>query len=419
MNNLLKIGVATFIALSTMKATELHLSSFATVGGAISNKEYNYQRFINNNGTLRADSVFGVQSDIQFNDNLSATLQGKIAQSAKNDNNLDATVAWAFLAYRPTNDWLIRAGKVRAPLYLNSQNMDIGVTYDMLRLPNEVYSLSPADDGIGAIVTKSFSFDDGELLVDAFYGVIDTPYRVYIRDDLFMYGGFKKGVNFRDIEIKTAGMALTYENNFGDKFRAGFYKSNIKYKNSEGLAGNFSLQQPSALFQSFGIKFPFYQPYGALDKDEVIAFTVGFDYGFDNGYRVVSEYAMRNMVDADTGPNAQSYYITLLKKVENWMPYITFAKLTTKDNVKNLFFTLNSDPVNQFIPVNRQYADFVVASEQKSYTIGTSYSISPSQKIKIEYMRTKIGDVSNFLLDNPDIRNEAINVYSISYNISF
>ena len=56
---------------------------------------------------------------------------------ALNDNRYEGSVSWAFLSYRPTNDWLIRAGKQRTPLYLYSETVDVGVTYDFARLPTE------------------------------------------------------------------------------------------------------------------------------------------------------------------------------------------------------------------------------------------------------------------------------------------
>lgn len=413
--------------LGSAQAVDAQLSAFGTIGGTISDKGYNYQRFINDEGTLKRDSVFGVQTDIAFDDHWSATLQGKIAPKDDSDSGWEPSVSWAFLSYRPTNDWLIRAGKVRAPLYLNSQNMSVGVTYDVARLPYEVYSVSPSDDGIGVIVTKSFEDDDGEIMVDAFYGVIKASYRVFMRDDLSSlsaYGGMPKGASFLDLDITSTGLSITKETDAGNRFRAGVYKSKVKYQNGLGLAGNFVLQNPNPMLQLItgNPLFPYYQPDGALDKNDVLAFTVGMDYGFGNGYRVVSELAIRNMVNADTGPNAQSGYITIMKKIDQWTPYATIAGIRTKDNVKNLYNNLNSDPINQVLPINRQFADYAVATEEKSYTIGTSYTITPLQKIKAEWMHVNIGSVSNFLIDSPGdqaITNTSLNIYTLSYSVAF
>ena len=422
MNHYLKVIGSTFAITSSLFAIDIDVSGFGTIGGAISDKPYTYQRFINDEGTIKSNSLLGAQTDISLNKQWKITIQGKIAPSKDSDEGWDLSVPWAFLSYRPTNDWLIRIGKVRAPLYLNSQNMDIGVTYNTAKLPLEVYSLSPGDDGLGIIVTKTFEFDSGELLVDAVYGIISTPYRVYMRDDLSAYGGYKQGAGFHDMDITTAALSFTYETNAGDRFRAGIYKASVDYKSGQGLAGNFSLQPSNTLPLSVFYPFPYYQPDGGLVKNDLIAFTLGIDYGFGEGYRITSEYAMRKMLQADTGPNTHSAYATLSKNIGKWTPYITIAGMKAGDNVKELYANLNNDPVNQVIPINRHYADFVVGQEQKSVALGFTYAISPTQKIKAEWSQSRTGDIPNFLIDSPDpepIQNQTINVFSLSYSMSF
>ena len=121
-------------------AADISLSGFGTVGYALSDQSYNYQRFVDKQGTLKRDSVLGVQMDGKFGDAFGFTVQGKVAPSLDSDKDVDATIAWAFLSWRPANDWLFRLGRVRVPLYLNSENMEVGATFDFARLPAEVYT---------------------------------------------------------------------------------------------------------------------------------------------------------------------------------------------------------------------------------------------------------------------------------------
>ena len=116
-------------------AADYSLSGFGTLGYARSNQPYTYQRFIDDGGTLKRDSVAGLQMDARFNENFGATVQVLAAPATNSDRRYDATVAWAFLSWRPSNDWLVRAGKQRLPLYLYSQTYNVGVTYDFARLP--------------------------------------------------------------------------------------------------------------------------------------------------------------------------------------------------------------------------------------------------------------------------------------------
>mgnify|MGYP006378802773 CR=1 FL=1 len=69
----------------------------------------------------------------------------------------------------------------------------------------------------------------------------------------------------------------------------------------------------------------------------------------------------------------------------------------------------------------RSLADHSFAYDQSSWAVGTSYAFSPTSKLKAEYLRTHIGDMST-LVDAPsgsNIRNQNINVFSLSYNFVF
>jgi len=66
-------------------------------------------------------------------------------------------------------------------------------------------------------------------------------------------------------------------------------------------------------------------------------------------------------------------------------------------------------------------ADQVLAFDQRSLAIGTSYSLSATSKLKAELMHVRIGQVSS-LVDAPpgsNIRNQSINVISLSYSVVF
>ena len=69
----------------------------------------------------------------------------------------------------------------------------------------------------------------------------------------------------------------------------------------------------------------------------------------------------------------------------------------------------------------RAGADGILAYDQSSWAVGTSYSFSATSKLKAEWMRVRIGQTSS-LVDAPpasNIRNQHINVLSMSYNVVF
>lgn len=321
---------------SSLLAADFHLSGFGTLGGSISDKEYNYLRFINNEGTLKTNSLVGAQADITLNNQWKITVQAKISPAQDSDSDWDATVPWAFISYRPSNDWLIRVGQIRIPFYLNSQNMDVGITYDIAQLPYEVYSLSPINDGIGAIITKSFEITHGELVVDLFYAKANNQsQRLFVRDDLSLYGGLPKGVNFKEYDVLIQGFATEYKTDENDRFRFGVYKAKTSYNQNEAAYGNFSLQPGISPLPPL-----YYQSSNSYPSNTIIAFTLGADIGLGDGYRLASEYAIRKIKETDTGPDAQSAYISLSKNIGKWTPYISLAGL--KQTMMLTLFTTHS-----------------------------------------------------------------------------
>ncbi len=419
MGTLLKVLFFAAFAASAALAVDVSVSGFTTIGGAISDKPYNYQRFINNDGTLKRDSVFGLQADMALDEKWSATIQGKAAPSIKNDKGVDATLAWAFLSYRPTNDWLIRVGKLRAPVYLNNENMDVGVTYDMARLPLDMYSLAPMADGIGIGVIKSFFFDSGELLLDAYWGKADTPWRTYMRDDLSAFGGKQKGADFETIELESKGVVATFETNMGGKFRVGLHRATT---HNFPIPSEFALQPlymrgvPTGMYS--------YQPKsGSIkDKNELTAFTLGANISFDDGYHLMAEYGTRSMKDVGSGFSVQGGYLAALKTIGKWTPYIGVSAILSKQNGRELYLAIDSAQSNPVTaPIHRQIVDTMQTFDQKTYMLGASYSVTPTQKIKAELAHTAIGSMSSFIDNQTSARvsNERFNVYTISYSISF
>ena len=184
MKNLIRGGLAAFIAAGsiTASAADISLSGYGTAGYAQSDKSYDYQRFVNKQGTFKRDSVLGVQMDAKLSDEFSFTLQGKVAPSLKSDDSIVASVSWAFLSWRPSNDWLVRVGRIRVPIYLNSENMDVGSTFEFARLPAEVYTSAQTTDGDGIHVSKTWNLDAGELTLLGYHGSAKTHYRFYRRD---------------------------------------------------------------------------------------------------------------------------------------------------------------------------------------------------------------------------------------------
>lgn len=329
---------------TTASAVDYSFSGFATLGGTISDQPYTYRKYIDDEGTYRKDTLAGLQLDTKLNNEVSLTVQGKVAQSLKDDTRYDPTLTWAFLSYRPTNDWLFRAGKVRIPFYLESQNEDVGSTYDFARLPDEVYALSPYDNGVGGLVSKSFELPGATLTADAFYININVDSRTYIP-------GVGPYFSSNDVDVK--GLSLLYETEEDNRLRGGYYKT---------------------AFLSYDIDI----------------YTLGLDYRFDDSWRVMSEYVR---MEVPGYPAYYSAYASLLKSIGDWTPYLTYAFSEPDD------------------------------SGEYSYTFGTSYSVTPLQKLKMEVKHIRTGENPRGLIDFTEpaahYQNERMTLGTIVYTVAF
>ena len=411
---------------SSAIGADYSLSGFGTLGYAKSAQPFIYDRFVDNRGTFRRDSVAGLQIDGKLTETVGGTVQMVAEPSKDDDRRYQGSVAWAFVSWRPSDDWLFRAGKQRIPLYLYSQTYNVGVTYDFVRPPVEMYSISPNNDYVGLSFSKTWTVASDEIALEGNWGKTDIDSRVWLRDNI--PGIQASGATYRRLAAQGAAVSLVYRRD-EDIYRAGIYRSKLSGRNGEVIPVAFPFV---SLFPGVG----YFQPSSALPGPGVpqikqIDFSVlslGADVDLGSGFRALGEFARSVSNKTDFNETSNRGYLSALKHVERWTPYVTFAFVKSARGPLNLNRTLNSNTVPGFVPgadlINasqRAAADQVRVQDQHSVAIGTAYSLSATQKVKAELMRVRIGRVSN-LVDSPpggDINHQSVNVFSLSYSFVF
>jgi len=111
----------------------LRISGFGTLGVTYAgNDAFGVQKdYIHSpqfgNVTVLTDSVFGIQIDYSLLKNLNATIQAVAEDRARQDfNNI---VDWAYLTYQPTNNTVVRAGRLGVDLFMLSEYRNVGFAY--------------------------------------------------------------------------------------------------------------------------------------------------------------------------------------------------------------------------------------------------------------------------------------------------
>lgn len=375
-------------------ATDLSWSGFGTVGYAISDQSYRYQRFIDNQGSFERDSIFGVQMNATFSPQWGASLQATAAPSSSSDNSWAATASWAFLSWRPSNDLLLRAGKLRVPMYLNSENMNVGATFDFMRLPAEVYTTAPTTDFTGVALGKSWELASGDLALDTYWGTAKVNNRMLLNQQ----------PTFVSMQTESAGAVLTFRQSgeHGDDiYRAGMHQTRT------GPADSGPPPGPEAS----GDGAP-----RERHKINAPVFTVGADLAFGDGWRGLGEVAYRRVRQGEQSQDTWGAYVSLLKRIGPWTPYLTNSRLHSPKAGGPANGANNGD-AGSLSTAAASLGSF----DQSAWAIGTSYALSPTTKLKGEWMRVHIGSASS-LVDTPaggSVSQQSLNILSFSYNFVF
>lgn len=424
----LRAGVAMLpLALAApAQAVDLAWSGFGTLGYAQSDQPVNYQRFIDEKGTFKRDSVLGAQVDAHFSQQWGATLQVKAAPSNHSDAQWQASLAWAFVSWRPSDDWLIRAGKLRLPFMLNTENADVGATYDFVRLPQEVYSIAPTTDVVGLSISKTWFGETFDWTAEAYSGKASTYWHYYGRDRT-IDNARSPGSWFLPIDMKSSGLVLTARS-MEHTVRVGYHEGEAS-RPGERMGSGFNYAAcPPPPGAPAGTVMPPPNCYnlGAndLDKVRVPIITLGASVSLPEHFKLTAEYGKSKIGSASRGLNRWGGYVALSKRIGAWTPYVYYAKVKSKGDALSMYeqFNGNAGVVN---PAYRSYqrlmADLLADYDQSTVAVGTSFWVTTKSVIKAEWSQVNTGVASSFV-DAPvggESGNRRIDVLSLSYSFTF
>ena len=418
-NTLLALALALPFSASGFEA---NWSGFGTLGYAVSDQPYKYQRFIDDQGTFKRDSVLGVQMDAKLSPQWGATVQARLAPASDSDKQWEPSLAWAFVSWRPADDLLIRAGKLRLPFMINTENQEVGATYPFARLPVEVYSTAPSSDIVGLMVSKSWWMSTLEWGVDGYYGKINYPQRVHGRD--MSPQGMVGGTWFEPIQLQGGGLVFSLRSD-DDLYRLGLHRMETRMRHGGRIVTEPAFYPlPSPPYQAGeGLYNQLASP--MVDNTVSPLLTFGASIGLPAGFQLSTEYARVRVINANNGWDRWAAYGALSKRIGAWTPYGYYARMKAGGRVLRLYQSIENNRVSLPMPgmneSQRFAADMLIASDQSTWALGSSYQLSPRSLLKAEWSQTKTGVVSSFV-DAPSGSSSAdqrINVLSLSYSFTF
>ena len=403
---------------STGAAMDFAYTGFGTLEYAVADKDLRYLRYIDEDGSFKADSLFGFQAEARFNQQWGATVQAVASAPRTRDSGYEAKIRWAFLSYRPNNEWLFRAGRLRPPVLFNTQNAEVGVTYDQARLPMEVYSLSPVYDVDGGAFTRTWALENAEVNLDGYWGKTKLKFRLpFQRNGMERYRE-----NYFPEKVTLKGAVVSYSSG-SLVLRGGAHQATLKSAASDEPFFDALSPTPFPAPAPFGGTL--YGPGNVVDAIYVNVLTFGADWRWRD-WRITGEYGQRIIDETKIAVESKSGYVTVARVIGKWTPYVTYARLLSGRDTRQHFQDVNSTPVPLgaqgpplFLPADfhRNLADVIPVYDQYSVMLGTSYSFSANSKLKLEWMRTHVG-LRSALVDG-DVSDKSFNVFSIGYSFAF
>ena len=414
----------TAVLATPAQAVDATWSGFATLGYTESNSDYTYQRFIDRDGTLKRDSLLAGQVDLRLAPQWSATLQVRAAPADNHDDRWRAEASWAFVAWRPDNDWLVRAGKLRVPLYLYSESLDVGVSHDMVRLPHEIYSISPSNEFTGLFLTRGLTVGTHDVSVDAYAGKSDTQTRLWARDGLPPL--VSPGSFLSSIRVKVAGLVLTARES-DVTWRLGLHAANVRRADGSRLAVRFPRVDlaPGVGYWQVDNSIPGPGVPSVASVRNVLL-SAGVDWQIGGGWRVSGELASIRQFDTELGSESVAGYVALFKRIGDFTPYTSLARQKSSAETLRWAKRLLTPGLPAQVPgaaqinaMQRLAGENGYAYDQDSIALGVSWALSPAAKLKAEWMRTRVGAVS-YHFDTPAGRpgTSGLRVNSLAVNFS-
>ena len=144
----------------------VRFSGFARlVGGYLDDGDANYQGY-DNAISFGQHSLFALQTDIELTETLSFTTQLLAHASAARKSGAE----WAYLTWRPSKRWRFKAGRLRTPIYLHSDTIDVGFSYPWIIPPQAVYTPYSPSNITGLSAAYQFNIREWGIETKAYWG---------------------------------------------------------------------------------------------------------------------------------------------------------------------------------------------------------------------------------------------------------
>ncbi|WP_392339886.1 hypothetical protein [Moritella marina] len=353
--------------IANLSKNTIHVSGFASGAFAVANNDAGYAGYTTD-GSYHEDSLFGVQATFKPSKSLEATIQ----LVAKGELDWKPKVTAAYLGYTFDNDVKLRVGKLRLPLFMLSDYLDLGYAQPWARSPEEVYGRVPISSFTGVDASYEMELDDSYINLQAFTGNEKMS-------DESSAGG---AGNVEDI----VGLVTTWNDDYWT-VRASYTIATVKdvefpivgidANNGKPITALPNIESESGSYASFGVRY-------------------------ENENWLVMGEATQTRVDGYFS-DSNAGYVTVGYHLNQVMPYVSVARLETVDNEER-------ESLNQ--------AAQSLTYQRNAYSVGTRWDIQPGLAMKFDVTyANNFGDTNGGL--DPKSTEDSTTVFTIKVDATF
>ncbi|MGI9213221.1 MAG: hypothetical protein ACR2HF_12195 [Methylococcaceae bacterium] len=308
-----------------------------------------------NSLTYTVDTKAAAQLDWQASPRLSLTAQMLVKQFP--DRSWDPDLQWAFAKYKATPDLDLRLGRIRPPIYMLSDSLDLNYANPWVRPPVEFYSLTPIR-----------RMEGGDLLWRPRTGSVTWLIQPYIGRSQTEVRGGEIGLD-QILGINAAA-------SLGDwTLRAGYIHTRLSIT-SRFMDLAFGAYHPLCSLGDVTACAPMKK----LDHTDREASFGSIGASWDNGdYFVSGEWGRR---DTDTSiANLMSWYLTSGARLGRWTPFFTYSEMQSDSPLDYA----SGSPTTNYITTGLLRGN---PTDQRTFTMGVRLDLIENLAIKAQWDHT-------------------------------
>ncbi len=360
------LSLALIAALASTSAQAIQFDGFMTAGAAKivdiddADKGNVYigglgDRGITEDLSFERDTRFGLQISSDVTENMSVVAQ---VLGRGDSGNFNAIIEWAYIDYEINDIAKIHVGKIKQPVYLVNDYVEVGYAYPWIRPPQEVYLLNnPLNTVNGIELLFQFPLGPGTVSLQ--------PYLGSNRDDIpNAQGAFFEAENIYGIDVKYSGRGYTVH--------ASNFQCDVK------TFGGFNIPAANNILgQDLAVNLN--------GKGGCNVTAAGFNLDLSN-IVVYAEWTKRTTSDSLSRAfgDTEAFYTTLGYRMGKFLPHITFASIEGEASTVQPGAVTGPGGAPLALPGGQTSINFPVPI-QTSITAGLRYEVNDSAALKIEY----------------------------------